>query len=124
MVILTEIYSLQQELTYSAFFDFFCSDGKDIEDLGHNCRDRIHHSFIGRHLSVYVQTSEKCFYALEHLKKSVLVRTNVLSCLRSFASCIMMDRTKVLRLHTERRTANPIKITFAGGNTCQINVRG
>jgi hypothetical protein len=36
----------------------------------------------------------------------------------------MMDFTKVLRrAHTERSTENPIKITFAGGNTCQINMR-
>jgi hypothetical protein len=35
-----------------------------------------------------------------------------------------MNPTKVLRrVHTERRTPNPIKITFAGENTCQINER-
>jgi len=33
--------------------------------------------------------------------------------------------TKVLgRVHTERRTANPIKITFAGEHTYQVNMRG
>jgi hypothetical protein len=36
-----------------------------------------------------------------------------------------MDHKKLLRgVHTERRTANPIKITFAGENTCQMNMRG
>jgi hypothetical protein len=35
-----------------------------------------------------------------------------------------MERTKGLRkIHTERRTANPVKITFAGENTCKINTR-
>jgi hypothetical protein len=117
----TEIYSLQQGLTHSALFDFCCSDGENVEDLDHYCRDRVHHSLIWRHFSVCVQTSEKCFYALEYLKKSVLVRANVLSCLRIVR--ITMDRTKVLRrIHTERRTPNPIKITFAGENTCQINM--
>jgi hypothetical protein len=27
------------------------------------------------------------------------------------------------RVHTEKRTPNPIKITFAGENTCKINLR-
>ena len=41
---------------------------------------------------------------------------NLLSCLRII--CITMDCTKVLRaVHTERRTMNPIKITFASENT-------
>jgi hypothetical protein len=126
MVLSTEIYSLQQGLTHSAMFDFFCSDGENVEDLNHNCRDRVHHSLIWRHFNVCVQTSEKCFYALEHLEECVLVRTNVLSCLRIVTIVLItMDSTKVLRrVHTERSTPNPIKITFAGGNTCQINMRG
>jgi hypothetical protein len=123
MVLSTKIYSLQQGLTHSAMFDFFCRDGQNIEDLNHDCRDRVYHPLIWRHFSVYDQTPEKCFYALEHLDESVLVRADVLSCLRTVR--ITMDRTKVLRrVHTERRTANPINITFAGENTCQINMRG
>ena len=122
MVQLMEIYSLQKGLTHSALFDFFRSEGKNVEDLNHYCRDRVHHSLIWRHFSVFVQTSEKCFYALEHLKKSVLVRANVLSCLVIIR--ITIDRTKVLkRVHTERRTPNPVKITFAGVHTCKINMR-
>jgi hypothetical protein len=101
-------------------FDFFCSDSKNIEDFNHYCRDRVHHSLIRCYFSVYVQTPEKCFYALEHLEESVLNRANVLSCLRIVR--ITMDPTKVVRrVHTERRTPNPIKITLAGENTCQIN---
>jgi hypothetical protein len=123
MVLSTEIYSLQQGLTHSALLDFFCSDGNNIEDFNHYGRDRLHHSLIWRHFSVYVQTPEKCFYALEQLEESVLVRANVLSCLRIVR--ITIDRTKVLRrVHTERRTPNPMKITFAGENTYQINMRG
>ena len=50
-----------------------------------------------------------------------MVRANILSCLKIVR--ITMVRTKVLRrVHTERRVANPIKITFAGENICQINV--
>ena len=120
MVLSTENYSLQQGLTYSTLFDFFCSDGENVEHLTHYFCDRVHHSLIWRHFSVYVQTTEKCFYAFEHLIKGVLVRANVLCCLR-FAG-ITMDRTKMLRkVHTERRTVNPITITFAGGNACQVN---
>jgi hypothetical protein len=83
MVPSTEVYSLQQGLTYSASFNFFCSDGQNVEDLNHYCSDRVQHSLIWRHLSVCVQTSEKCFYALEHLKKCILVRANILSSLRT-----------------------------------------
>jgi hypothetical protein len=36
---------------------------------------------------------EKRFYSLEHLEKSVLIRANVLSCLKTVR--ITMDRTKV-----------------------------
>jgi hypothetical protein len=98
-------------------FDFFCSDGQNVEDLNHDCRDRVHHSLIWCRFSVCVQTSEKCFYTLQHLKESVLVRANALSCLRIVR--ITMDSTKVLRrVHTESSTPNPIKITFAGENTC------
>jgi hypothetical protein len=76
---------------------------------------------IWRRFSVCVQTLEKCFYALEHLKESILVRANILCCLRIVR--ITMDHTKVLgRVHTERRTPNPIKITFAGENTYQIKI--
>ena len=120
MALSTENYSLQQGLTYSTLFDFFCSDSENVEDLTHYCCDRVHHSLIWHHFSVCVQTAEKCFYAFKHLIKGVLVRANVLCCLRFVH--ITMDRTKVLRkVHTERRTVNPITITFAGGNTCQIN---
>ena len=115
MILSTEIYLLQQGLTYFVLFNFFCSNGKNIEDLDHYCHDRVQHPLTWRHFSVYVQTSEKCFYALKHLKKSVLVRANVLG--RLIIICITMDRIIALRLHTERRTANPIKITFAGENT-------
>ena len=103
-------------LTGSALLDFFCCSSNKVEDLDHYCGNCVHHSLIWCNFSVYVQTLEKCFYALENLKKSVLVRANGLSCL--IIICIMIDRTKVLRtVHTERRTANPIKITFAGENT-------
>jgi hypothetical protein len=123
MVLSTEFCSLQQGLTHSALFDFFCSDSQNIEDLNHDGCDRVYHSFIWRHFSVYLQTSEKCFHALEHLKESVLVRADVLSCL--IIVRITMDRIEVSRrVHTERSTPNAIKITFAGENTCEINIRG
>jgi hypothetical protein len=36
-----------------------------------------------------------------------------------------MSHTKALRrIHTERRTPIPMKITFAGENTYQIDMRG
>jgi hypothetical protein len=57
-------------------------------------------TLIWRHFSVCVQTLEKCFYAIEYLKKSVLIHANVLSCL--VIVCITTNRTKVLREHTER----------------------
>ena len=71
-----------ETLTRSALLDFFCSKSNKVENFQHYCRDGIRHSLIWCHFSVYVQTSEKCFYALEHLRKSVLVRVNGLGCLR------------------------------------------
>jgi hypothetical protein len=60
---------------------------------------------------------KKGFYALEHLKKSVLAREDILGCLR--AVHITIDQAKVLkRIHTERRTPIPAKIVFAGENIC------
>ena len=118
-----EIYSSQKGLrhTYSALFDFFRNDGENVENFNHYCRNRVHHSLIWRHVSVCVQTSKKCFYALEYLRKHLLVGANVLGCLRIVR--ITMDCTKVQRrVRTERSTENPINITFAG-NTCQINMR-
>ena len=118
-----DFYSLPQGLTQSTLFDSFCNNGKDVQNFSHYARDRVYRSFICRHFGVCVQTSKKCFYAVEHLKEGILIRANVLSCLRIVH--ITMNRTKVLRrLHTERSTPNPIKITFAGENTCQIYMRG
>jgi hypothetical protein len=89
MVLSTETHSLQQGLTRSALFDFFCSDGKNVEDLNHYCHDRVHHSLIWRHPVHVSRRRKKCFYALEHLKKGdtlfemfermLLVRANVLT---------------------------------------------
>ena len=108
-------YFAKETLTCFGLLDFFCYNSNKIEDLDHYCRNCVQHSSIWRHFGVYVQTSEKCFYVLEHLKESVLVRANRLGCLGIV--CIVMDRTKVLRrVHTEIRTENPVKITFAGEN--------
>jgi hypothetical protein len=72
--------------------------------------------------SVDIQSLEKSFYALEHLKKRVFVRANILGCLRAVR--IMMSRKKVLRrVHTERRTPTLAKIAIEGGNACKISIR-
>jgi hypothetical protein len=34
-----------------------------------------------------------------------------------------MAHAKLIRIHTERRTPTPAKITLAGGNACHINMR-
>jgi hypothetical protein len=34
-----------------------------------------------------------------------------------------MAHVKLIRIHTERRTPIPAKITLAGGNTCHTNMR-
>jgi hypothetical protein len=71
---------------------------------------------------VGLEASEKHFDALEDVDKSVLTCSNILSCLRDAG--VTMARTELLkRLHTERRTPTPAKITLAGGNTCHMNVR-
>jgi hypothetical protein len=88
------ILFVKKTLTCSALLDFFCCNSNKVEDLDRNFRDCVHHSLIWCHFSVYVQTSEKCFYALERLKKCVLVRANVFSCLKIVR--ITMDRGKVL----------------------------
>jgi hypothetical protein len=69
-----------------------------------------------------LKSLEKSFYSLEHLKKSILTRVNILSNLRDAG--ITMDRTRALRkIHTKRRIPTPAKIAFAGENTYKITVR-
>jgi len=53
---------------------------------------------------------------------SILACPNVLRCLRIVdvnLGCVNVSR----RVHTERRTLTPTKITFAGGKPCKISMR-
>jgi hypothetical protein len=77
----------------------------------------IHCSF-----SVNLQPLEKGFQAIEHLKKSALACTDILSCLRG--NRITMSGTNILeRIHTNRRTPNAVKMALPGGNACQLSMR-
>ena len=74
-----------------------------------------------QHVSVHLETSEKDLDALEDIHKSVLACPDILSCLKD--ACVILSRTKLLGIRTERRAPKPAKITLAGENTCQINMR-
>ena len=50
---------VDEMLTYSALFDFFCCNPNKVEDLDHYGRNYVHHSLIWCHFGVYFQTSEK-----------------------------------------------------------------
>jgi hypothetical protein len=98
--------------------DLVSCNSKDVEDFHHNFSDYIHHFLVKCGLGVDLESLEKCFYAFEDLKKSVLVCANILGCLRAVR--ITIDRTKVLRrIRTESRTPIPAKIAFAGENICK-----
>jgi hypothetical protein len=113
---------IQRQLTHPSLSDLFSCNSKNVEHLHHNFRDYIHHFLVKCRFRINLESLEKAFYALEHLKKSVLARANILGCLRAVR--ITIDRTKVLsRIHTEKRTPIPAKIAFAGENTCEISMR-
>jgi hypothetical protein len=108
-------------LTHSALLDLLHRDPKNGQNFNYYLNDHIHH-FRGRwHLRVHLETSKKTFNALKDVHKSVLACTNVSS--RLINVFVTIASAKKSRIHTERRTPIPVKITFAGANTCQINMR-
>ena len=108
-------------LTHSALPDLLCCDPKNRENLDHYQNDCIHHFRGLRHFCVHLETSEKTLDALKDVHKSILACTNILSCLKNV--CVTMSHAKLLKIHTERRTPMPAKITLAGENTYQIKIR-
>ena len=68
-----------------------------------------------------METSEKHLNALKDVDKSVLACSNVFSCLGN--ACVTIAHTNIIRIHTERRTPTPAKITLAGENSCHTNMR-
>ena len=82
----------------TALLNFFRRNSNEVDDLDHYCRDCIYHFLIWCQFNVYLEPSEKSFYALEHLNKSVLIRADILSCLKS--TLITMDRTKIFKGYT------------------------
>ena len=69
---------------------------------------------------VNLDSSKKHFDALKNVDKSVLAGSNILNCLKEVRVTIAYG--KLLRILTERRMPNPAKMTFAGGNACNINM--
>ena len=108
-------------LTHSTSPNLLRCDTKNREYLDHYQNDRIHHFRSRRDVSVYLETSEKHLDALEEVHKSVLARPDILSGLKD--ACVILSHTNLLEIHTERRAPIPAKITLAGENTCQINMR-
>jgi hypothetical protein len=53
--------------------------------------------------------------------KSVLACPSILGCLKYVS--VMMDKHKLLRKRTIKRTPIPENMTFAGENTYQMNMR-
>jgi hypothetical protein len=113
---------IQRQLTYPSLSDPFSCNSKDVQDLHHCFGDYVHHFLVECRFRVNFESLEEAFYALEHLKKSILACANILGCLRTVR--ITIDRTKILRkIHTERSTPIPAKIAFAGENTCKRTMR-
>jgi hypothetical protein len=73
---------VQHRLTGSALFEFLCSNCKDVKDLDQYCHDCVHHFLIWGQFNVYLEPSEKRFYALEHFNECVLIRADILNSLR------------------------------------------
>ena len=70
-----------QQLTRPSLSDLFSCNSKDVEDLDHYFRDYFHHFLVECRSNVNLESLEKSFYALEYLKKGVLILANILGCL-------------------------------------------
>jgi hypothetical protein len=112
---------VQQIHTHSALFDPLRRNPKNTEDLYHNLNNYVLHFHGRRDFRVDLETPEKHLNALEYVDKSVLVRPSILGRLRD--KSVTMAHTKLLRnVHTERRRPIPANMTFAGENTCHMNM--
>ena len=111
---------MHQILTYSTLLDFLCCDPENRENLDHYLNDYVHH-FRGRlRFCVDLETSEKHLNPFKDVDKCVLARSNIFSCLGE--ECVTVARTKLQRIHTDKRTPTPVKITLAGEKSCHINM--
>src|SRR6267154_5776548 len=81
----------QQQRTHPPLSDLFSCNSKNVKDFHQYFSDYVHHFLVKCRFSVDHQSLEKCFYALEHLKKSVLARADIPDSLRPVR--ITMDCT-------------------------------
>ena len=110
-----------QILTYSTLLHLLRRNSKNGEDLNHYLNDNIHH-FRGRsRVCVDSEASEKHLNPLKDVDKSALACSNIFSCLRDVR--VTAAHAKLLRVHTERRMPTPAKMTLAGENSCDMNMR-
>src|SRR5216683_2180057 len=113
---------VEELLTRSSLLNFFRRNPKNREYLHHDLNDYIRHFRCQWHLGVDFEASEKTFDPLKDVDKCVLACANILSSLSNIG--IRLAHAKLSRrMRTKRRTPTPAKITFAGENTCQINMR-
>jgi hypothetical protein len=118
-----KVHLYSQRLTRSALLDLFRCNRKNTKDLHQNVHGDIHHFGRRWHLGVGFKTSEKFLYALEEVDEGVLAGANILGRLGDggFQWRARKGVTRILR--TRKRTPTPAKITLAGENACQENMR-
>jgi hypothetical protein len=109
-------------LTRSTLFDLLRRDRKNTEHFDHNFHDNIGHRISWSNFSVALETFEELFDPLEQIDEHTLTCIDVLS--RLTKACVTMTRTKRWKTAlTKRRTPIPANMTFAGENTCMIDIR-
>jgi hypothetical protein len=108
-------------LTHSALFDLLRRNPKNRKDLDHNLNDDTHHLHGRGYFYIDFETPEEHINALKDVEKSILACAHILNCLRDLV-VTMVHAKPSRRLHTESRTPIPANITFAGENTCQVDI--
>ena len=113
------VYAL---LTHSALLHLFRRDSENRDNLGHY----LNHYFLHFRCRIYfgkvLEAPEERFHLVKAVQKGLVACPNVLSCLGD--KPLQCAHTRILMgVRTERRTPIPVKITCAGENICQMNMR-
>ncbi|SRR6266851_6735674 len=112
---------VQAQLTRSSSFYFFCCDGKEGDDFNDDIHHYTSHSRSRRDTGISFQPLEKVLYPAKEVNEHVSVSPDVFDCLEEL--CHNMATARISRTQTRSKAPTPAKITFAGENTCQINIR-
>jgi len=101
--------------TQPSLLDFFCRQSEHRQQFDHNFDDRFNHGGCGSDLRINLQPTCEIFDTFKDIKKGIVAFPDVFGRLAdSYIIIGYAERSRVTL--TERRTAIPEKITFAGGN--------